>query len=127
MRILGLDPGLRATGWGVIDSDGNRLSHVAHGTVRSDGKASLAERLSQLYHGINEVVAAYGPGAAAVEEKMPDEWIDWLAIAGDPGDCLRGIQEQFAAGSTSVVLCVVPSEELPEQLKIISRDILPNL
>jgi len=68
MRILGLDPGLRATGWGVIDSDGNRLSHVAHGTVRSDGKASLAERLSQLYHGITEVVAAYGPDAAAVEE-----------------------------------------------------------
>ncbi|MFP6745659.1 MAG: crossover junction endodeoxyribonuclease RuvC [Alphaproteobacteria bacterium] len=68
MRILGLDPGLRATGWGVIDSDGNRLSHVAHGTVRSTGDASLAERLSQLHHGIAEVVAAYGPDTAAVEE-----------------------------------------------------------
>ena len=66
-------------------------------------------------------------GAQAVEDKMPDEWIDWLAIAGDPAECLAGIQNQFAAGSTSVVLCVVPSEELPEQLEIISREILPKL
>ena len=68
MRMLGLDPGLRATGWGVIDTDGNRLSHVAHGTVRSDGSASLAERLTQIHRGLDEVVTTYRPDAAAVEE-----------------------------------------------------------
>jgi 5,10-methylenetetrahydromethanopterin reductase len=80
-------------------------------------------------YGLNDQVAALiaEGGAGAVEEKMPDEWIDWLAIAGDPAECLAGIQSQFAAGSTSVVLCVVPSEELPEQLDIISREILPKL
>lgn len=80
-------------------------------------------------YGLNDQVAtliAEG-GAQTLEEKMPDEWIDWLAIAGNPAECLTGIQNQFAAGSTSVVLCVVPSEELPEQLEIISREILPRL
>ena len=68
MRMLGLDPGLRATGWGVIDVDGNRLSHVAHGVVRSDPRASLAVRLTQLHDGLVAVVAEYRPAAAAVEE-----------------------------------------------------------
>ena len=45
IRLLGLDPGLRATGWGVVDAEGNLLSAVANGTVRTDGKAPLAERL----------------------------------------------------------------------------------
>ena len=80
-------------------------------------------------YGLNDQVAALiaEGGAQTLEEKMPDEWIDWLAIAGNPAECLTGIQNQFAAGSTSVVLCVVPSEELPEQLEIISREILPRL
>ena len=80
-------------------------------------------------YGVNDQVAeliAEG-GAQAIEEKMPDEWINWLAIAGDPADCLAGIRNQFDAGATSVVLCVVPSEELPEQLDIFSREVLPNL
>ena len=68
MRMLGLDPGLRSTGWGVIDVDGNRLRHVAHGAVRSDGRAALAVRLTQLHEGLRKVVEAYRPAAAAVEE-----------------------------------------------------------
>lgn len=67
-RLLGLDPGLRNTGWGVIDVDGNRLSHVAHGVVRSDGKESLATRLKQLHDGLREIIATYAPDGAAVEE-----------------------------------------------------------
>ena len=66
-------------------------------------------------------------GSGALEQKMPDEWLDWLTVAGEPAECLRGIQNLFAAGATSVVLCVVPSEELPEQLDIISREVLPHL
>ncbi|MGE0152298.1 MAG: crossover junction endodeoxyribonuclease RuvC [Reyranellaceae bacterium] len=68
MRLLGLDPGLRITGWGVIESDGNRLRHVAHGTVTSDASLSLAERLDQLFSGICAVVETQRPEHAAVEE-----------------------------------------------------------
>jgi crossover junction endodeoxyribonuclease RuvC len=73
MRVLGLDPGLRQTGWGVIDAEGNHLKHVANGVVVSDGKADLAERLLQLYRGIGEVVAAYRPETAAVEVTLANK------------------------------------------------------
>jgi crossover junction endodeoxyribonuclease RuvC len=68
MRVLGLDPGLRVTGWGIVDSDGSRLRHVADGVVRSDDKLSLAERLVQLHEGVRAVIAQWTPDEAAVEE-----------------------------------------------------------
>lgn len=68
IRILGLDPGLRRTGWGVIDVTGNRLAFVACGTVTSDDKAALALRLAQIYRGISDVLAAWTPDEAAVEQ-----------------------------------------------------------
>ncbi|CEJ14358.1 Crossover junction endodeoxyribonuclease RuvC [bacterium YEK0313] len=67
IRILGLDPGLRRTGWGVIDATGNRLSFVACGTVTSDAEGSLAERLAQLHRGLQDVVQRFAPHEAAVE------------------------------------------------------------
>jgi len=68
MRVLGLDPGLRRTGWGVIDLTDTRLRHVADGVVRSDETLSLAERLVQLHDGLSAIVATFAPDAAAVEE-----------------------------------------------------------
>ena len=68
MIILGIDPGLRNTGWGVIESDGNRLKHLAHGTVTSDAAFDLAQRLAQLHDGLFEVVKQWQPQACAVEE-----------------------------------------------------------
>jgi crossover junction endodeoxyribonuclease RuvC len=68
MRLLGLDPGLRHTGWGVIEVRGNRLSHIADGAVHSDGAKAMAERLVQLHEGLAQVIARYRPDAAAVEE-----------------------------------------------------------
>ncbi|MGK9167807.1 crossover junction endodeoxyribonuclease RuvC [Inquilinus limosus] len=68
MRILGLDPGLRHTGWGILDVDGNRLRYVADGSVDSDDKADLATRLVQLHDGLAEVLRAWAPDEAAVEE-----------------------------------------------------------
>lgn len=73
MRVLGLDPGLRQTGWGVIDAEGNHLKHVANGIVVSDGKAELCERLLQLHRGIAEVVERHRPEAAAVEETLANK------------------------------------------------------
>jgi len=68
MRVLGLDPGLRQTGWGIIDMTDNRLRHVADGVVRSDSSLSLAERLVQLHDGIAAILTAFSPDEAAVEE-----------------------------------------------------------
>ncbi len=68
MRLIGLDPGLRSTGWGVIEADGNRLRHLANGRVTSDGDGTLGERLLQLFEGLRTVIATWLPDAAAVEE-----------------------------------------------------------
>jgi len=68
MRLLGLDPGLVRTGWGIVDSDGVRLSHVAAGTIRPDPALALAERLARLHDGVVAVIEDWRPDAAAVEE-----------------------------------------------------------
>jgi crossover junction endodeoxyribonuclease RuvC len=68
IRIIGIDPGLRRTGWGVVDIAGNQLSFVACGTVVTDDKASSAERLAVLHRGLTAVLARHKPEEAAVEE-----------------------------------------------------------
>jgi crossover junction endodeoxyribonuclease RuvC len=67
MRVLGIDPGLRNLGWGVIDVNGSRLRHVANGVIHSDGD-NLGARLLSLHTALSEVVAQHGPDAAAVEQ-----------------------------------------------------------
>jgi crossover junction endodeoxyribonuclease RuvC len=67
IRILGIDPGLRRTGWGVIDVDGNRLIFIGCGSVASDDKAALAQRLVALHVGLMRVVDDFRPAEAAVE------------------------------------------------------------
>ncbi len=68
MRLLGLDPGLRNTGWGIVESRGTRLTHIANGVVKSDPKKSLAERLVELADGLQAVMAEWQPQSCAVEE-----------------------------------------------------------
>jgi len=68
MRVLGLDPGLRHTGWGVIDVAGNRLSHVADGVVHAPVDLPLADRLVLLFRHIIDVLERFRPDEAAVEE-----------------------------------------------------------
>lgn len=68
IRILGLDPGLRKTGWGVIAVDGARLIHVAHGVIAPDDKAALSDRLLALFLGVSAVIAEHDPHEAAIEE-----------------------------------------------------------
>lgn len=67
VRILGIDPGLRQTGWGVIDAENGRLSFVSAGTIRTQGEDTLAERLVQLHHGLEEIVRDGRATEAAVE------------------------------------------------------------
>jgi len=68
MLILGLDPSLSCTGWGIVAKSGNRLSHVANGHVRTDPAASLPERLVTLDRELTDVILAHRPDCAAVEE-----------------------------------------------------------
>jgi crossover junction endodeoxyribonuclease RuvC len=67
LRILGIDPGLRVTGFGCIEKTGNRLHYVASGCIRSDSADSLPARLGTIYAGLRELVARYRPDQAAVE------------------------------------------------------------
>ncbi len=67
-RLLGIDPGLRFMGWGLIEVDGNRLRHIADGVIATDGAASVPERLKTLHAGLNALFDAYAPSEAAVEE-----------------------------------------------------------
>lgn len=68
MRILGLDPGLRRTGWGVIEARGNRLTHIANGTIAPPAKASTAARLTHLFEGVRAILEEFAPDTAAIEE-----------------------------------------------------------
>ena len=68
IRILGLDPGLRRTGWWVVSAEGARLSHVAHGVIAPDDRLGLAERLLVLFEGVTRIIALHAPDEAAVEE-----------------------------------------------------------
>ena len=68
IRIIGIDPGLRRTGWGIVDSDGVRLAYVACGSVCSDDSEALGVRLRQLFDGLQEVLARLSPVEAAIEQ-----------------------------------------------------------
>ena len=68
IRIIGIDPGLRRTGWGIVEANGVRLTYVASGHVTSDAETDLAYRLRQLYEGLCGVIAAFKPHEAAIEE-----------------------------------------------------------
>jgi len=68
LRILGIDPGLRVTGYGVIEKSGTRLAYIASGCIKSREQDSLPERLATLFAGIGEIVTTYAPQQAAVEK-----------------------------------------------------------
>lgn len=68
MRILGLDPGLGTTGWGLIEAEGNRLRHIANGQLKTDSAAGLPRRLAHLADQLDALIADQRPDSAAVEE-----------------------------------------------------------
>ena len=68
MLILGLDPSLSCTGWGIVSSEGSRLAHVANGQIATDARAPIAERLHHLHDAVFALIEAHGPDRAAAEE-----------------------------------------------------------
>ncbi len=73
IRIIGIDPGLRHTGWGVVESDGVRLGYVASGVIKAPVDAELAYRLRELFEGIASVIASFKPQEAAIEETFVND------------------------------------------------------
>ena len=73
IRILGIDPGLRRTGWGIIESDCVRLVYIASGMITSDAAAPLSVRLRELFSGLSAVIGVHHPEEAAVEETFVNE------------------------------------------------------
>lgn len=73
LRILGIDPGLRQTGWGIIACDGPRLSFVASGHIKSTSGEPLAYRLRELFEGLSATIATFGPRESAVEETFVND------------------------------------------------------
>ena len=95
MIILGLDPGLGTTGWGVIRADGNRLSHVGNGQIRTDPSMPLPRRLTNLHAALLDVIRAERPEGAAVEEVLGNSNAQSTLKLGQA----RGVVLLAAAGS----------------------------
>jgi crossover junction endodeoxyribonuclease RuvC len=108
LRYLGIDPGLRATGWGLVEVAGARLVHVANGTVTSNEKSSLAERLVEIEAGLSIVVETYAPDAAAVEQAF---------VARDPVAALKLGQARGMALLVPARAGVPVAEYAPNHIK----------
>lgn len=68
MRVFGIDPGLQFTGWGIIDVAGNRLTHIAHGVIKTNAKEETGKRLTFIFDSLNELLGLWQPTEAAIEE-----------------------------------------------------------
>lgn len=100
MLILGIDPSLSCTGWGVIARDGSRLRHIANGQIKTDTKAQIAARLAHLAEALSAVIADHCPDQAAVEEVfVNDNAQSTLKLAQARGACLAALGQAGLAVS----------------------------
>lgn len=107
MRIIGVDPGLRRAGWGVVDFAAGRLRHVANGVCDS-GEGALADRLARLHAGLSAAVAAHGPDAAAVERTF---------VNADPAGALKLGQARGVALLALAQAGLTVEEYAPSEVK----------
>jgi crossover junction endodeoxyribonuclease RuvC len=107
LRILGIDPGSRVTGFGVIDSDGVRSSHVVHGTLRLEGNA-LPPRLGEIFSRLSEVIETYRPQVMAIEQ---------VFVAKNPQSALKLGQARGAAICAGVSQGLEVAEYTPRTIK----------
>ena len=108
MRILGLDPGLRHTGWGLIDKQGPKLTFVAAGVINPDDKLPLANRLMELHNALKQVVQDWSPDTAAVEETFVNK---------NPSSTLKLGQARGVVLMTPALLGISVGEYTPNQIK----------
>ncbi len=108
MLILGLDPGLGTTGWGLIRADGNRLSHIANGEMKTSASAPLPERLAALADQLEALLNQHSPDAAAVEEVFVNK---------NPQSTLKLAQARGVALMTAARAGVAVGEYAPSLVK----------
>ena len=108
MRILGLDPGLRHTGWGIIDKNGSAVSFVATGVISADTDLTLAERLAQIHKALAQVITDYKPQEAAIEETF---------VNVNPTSTLKLGQARGVAMLTPALYHISVAEYTPNQIK----------
>lgn len=108
VRIIGIDPGLRNTGWGVIEQDGQRLSYVADGSVHSEADLDLAVRLLQIHTQLLDVIRQFEPDEAAIEETF---------VNTDARATLKLGQARGAAMLAPALLKIPVSEYAPNTVK----------
>ncbi len=109
IRILGIDPGLRATGWGVVEQNGARLAHVGHGVIRIDPGLALAERLAGIFSEVTELATTHRPHLAGVEETL---------VNAGARSALKLGQARGAAMAALARAGVAVSEHAPRQIKL---------
>ena len=133
MLILGLDPGLGTTGWGLIRAEGNRLSHLANGHVKTDAKDSLARRLAHLDSQLAALIADHAPDAAAVEEVFVNmNPQSTLKLGQARGVVLLGVARagiepgEYAARLVKKAVVGVGSAEKPQVHAMVAR-LLPGV
>jgi crossover junction endodeoxyribonuclease RuvC len=108
VRIIGIDPGLRNTGWGIVESEGSRLIYVADGAVHSDADLPLAERLLQIHEQLISVLKEFAPDEAAIEETF---------VNVDARATLKLGQARGAVMLAPAMLKIPVSEYAPNQIK----------
>lgn len=109
IRILGIDPGLRATGWGVIEQSGARLTHVGHGVIKVDPSLDLAVRLAGIFSEVSALVITHRPDLAGVEETL---------VNAGARSALKLGQARGAAMAALAREGVSVSEHAPRQIKL---------
>ncbi len=108
VRILGIDPGLRHTGWGMIISDGPRLSHVAHGVIKPDPNLPLADRLGVIYRDVSALIVEHRPELGSVEETL---------VNAGPQSALKLGQARGAAMTALAMAALEVAEFAPRRIK----------
>ena len=93
-KMLGIDPGLRRTGWGIVLQSGSKLTHVAHGTIKTKNTRASANRLDEIHSSLNEVITNWLPNKAAVEQIFVAKGADSALKLG----MARGVAMQTCAG-----------------------------
>ena len=129
--LLGIDPGLRFTGWGLIEIQGSRLRHVADGVIATDVAASLPERLRTLHHALAELIVTHRPDEAAVEETYVNRngtatlKLGYARAIALLAPALAGIPVAEYGAKTVKMAIVGPGGAEKEQVQMMVRRLLP--
>lgn len=109
IRILGIDPGLRHTGWGVVELTGARLTHIAHGVISIDTKLEMAQRLAGIYAGVANLAKIHAPDAGGVEETL---------VNANPRSALKLGQARGVAMAALASVGMPVAEFAPRKIKL---------